>query len=887
MKSHKKVLAALVPCLLAGEAWAQAASSEVIQVTGTRLNRAEAETALPVTVITKEDIAATGQTTVAEVLRTITFNTQGSSVPITGSTGQGVTDVNLRGLGFGRTLVLINGRRIPVDSAFFGFAVSTTFVPLGAVERIEILREGASAVYGSDALGGVVNIILRREFAGVEGHVEFAKPEASGGESQIYSLVAGSRFDRLSLVGSLEYRKQDPVSRSEREPTRSDFSNLGFGFLSNSFPPTFRATDFFGNGTNIAGPLTAASGCDSARIRTSPGVTLTNPATGASVTTGAQTECRNPTSDHTDLVPEFEVTSASLSGRFSVNAQLSLFLDALYSKQDSMGRSPAVTGTRTLAATNPNNPTRNATPTSPVAGVTGPRPVSVLFALPDSFGRLLTTESTMQMVTGGLEWNAAAGDLTIHYGSAKNEADSFYDNAVRTAALNAAIDSGALDLFGTANPERFAPHVTTGTRFTESKLDSAGVNWSSAIPRFSLPGGAIRYGLGYEWRKESLIETCDSLTGVFALTGAFCFRRPLAQRKINAVYAETAIPILKNLEVSLAHRNDDYTIPDFTKGTSRIAVRYQPMPTLVLRGGYAEGVRAPNLFEISSASGTAITTVIDTRRCAQAGGNPQDPRCQPVSVTQTIQGGPTLKPEESKSNTIGFVWSPGRSFNVSLDYYRIKVEDQIANLSNQAVVNLEAQGLDLSQFNVSVTRDANGVITAVTSGSANVPGFKTSGFDLEATAHGNFGRWGTVRSRFVATWVREFKRPSAPGAPVLDAVGFVNQPEYLFNWTNHWQRGAWSADLRLNYIGSFDARTPEQRFVINVADQGRIGAYETIDFFVNYDTPWKGRISVGARNIFDERPTTNRFAYGDLGYSTALHDVNGRVFVVRYTQRFR
>lgn len=860
---------------------------ETLQITGSRVSRAESETALPVTVLTKEDIQATGQVTIAEVLRTITFNTQGSSIPVVGSTGQGATDVNLRGLGFGRTLVLINGRRVPVDSNFFGFAASTTFVPYGAIERIEILREGASAVYGSDALGGVVNIILRTDYQGAEGLVQYTDPVGEGGVTQVYGVTGGMSTRNGGFVIAAEHRKADFIRRRDREYMRSDYSNLGFGFLSNSFPPTYRVTDFFGNGSNVAGPLTAAPGCGAGLTRTTPGLSLTNPPTGARVTTGSQTECRNPTADATDFAPEFEVDSLYASGRWSFTNSLSAFAEALYSKQDSVGRSAPVVTARTLSATNPNNPTRNATVANPIGGVTAPRAVAAQIALPDSLQRTLTSESTYRNFVAGLDWKPVAGDLSLYFQKAKQSADNDYYNALRTAAFNAAVDSGALNPFDTTRPGDFAAYVTTGTRYTESKLDSAGLNWSAAIPGFQAPGGAIRYVLGYESRKESLIETCDALTGAFALNGAFCFARPLAERTIKAFFGELVVPVTKTLEASYAGRRDDYSVPDFTRGTNRLALRFQVLPVLALRGGISEGVRAPNLFEISSASGTATTNVIDTRRCSQAGGSPSNPACQPIAITQTIKGGPDLRPEDSRSDSIGAVWSPHRSFNISLDYYKVRVEDQIANLSNQAVVDLEALGFDLTQYSVSVTRGANGLITAVTSGSANVPGFSTSGYDIEASYARDLKEWGKYNSRFVMTWVRDFKRSAVPGAAAFDAVGFVNQPQKLFNWSHKLNWRSWTADLRWNYIGGFDARSPEGTFILNQPDPGRIGAYQTFDMAVTYATPWKGRITVGARNITDRLPTLSRFAFGEFGYSRALHDVNGRVLTLSYAQTFR
>jgi iron complex outermembrane receptor protein len=859
---------------------------DAIQVVGSRLRKSDAETALPVTVYTEADIKATGQPTIAEVLRTLPYNTQGTSTPRPGSTGQGVTDVNLRGLGYGRTLTLINGRRIPVDSTFFGFGVSTSFIPAGAVERIEVLRDGASAIYGSDALGGVVNIVLKDRFEGAETSVSLANPTAPGGNAWVANATAGLDGERGGLVVSLEKRRIDALRNSSREALRSDYSNLGFGFLGNSFPPTYRVTDFFGDGSNVAGPYATGAGCDPARLSSGGPLTLVHPVTGQTVTVSGQSECRNPVSDMTDHTPEFDVRSAYLSGSWNLAGNFRLFGEVLAVNQDTLGRREPVTGSLTLAAGNPGNPTSGATAGNPVAGVTSPRAVSVLYALPDEYARELFTESGQRHYVGGFEWTPAAGTLTGYYQYANQTADSHYRNALHVAPFNAAVASGQLNLFDPGARGAYAAFLQTGLRRTETALDAAGLDWTSELPFLELPGGAIQYGLGYEWRKETILETCDPLSASYAISGGFCFQFDTG-REVSAAYLELALPILPNLELDYAGRWDSYDVPDFSEPTHRVAVRYQPLPSLTLRGSYSEGIRAPNLYEINSSSGLTTSTVVDTRACTAAGGNPADPACLPIQVQQILKGGPDLLPEQSRTVSWGAVWAPDNRFSIAADFYKVRIDNQIQNLGNQTVVDLEAQGFDLSRYSVALERDGNGRIVSVTSGSANVPGFSTSGVDVETALNLDFGDYGSLRSRLVASWIRDFKRPAAPGAQVFDAVGYVNQPEFLGALNNTWQRGEWSFNLRFNYVGSYDARSVEADRRLGVPSQGRIGAYSTADFSVTYQAPWNARITLGARNLTDRLPDINRYAYGNLGYSTALSDINGRVLLLSYTQALK
>lgn len=862
------------------------AEIDSIQVVGSRLRKSDVESSLPVTIYSQEDIRATGQTTIAEVLRMLPYNSQGTTTPRPGTTGQGVTDINLRGLGYGRTLVLLNGRRIPVDSTFFGFGASTSFIPAGAVERIEVLRDGASAIYGSDALAGVVNVVLKDHFEGAEVGVSYADPTRGGGDALVTNATAGLNSDRGGLIVSVEKRTVDPLMSSQREALRSDYSDLGFGFLSNSFPPTYRVTDFFGDGSNVAGPYAAGAACDPSTLMTRGPLTLVHPDTGEVVEIAGQSECRNPTADKTDHLPEFDVVSAYLSGHWNLGGGLKLFGEALAVEQDSLGRRESVTGTTILAADNPTNPTYGASVSNPVAGVTSPRAVSVLYALPDEYARVLDMQSKQRHFVGGFEWATLAGTLNGYYQHASQTADSHYRNSLHVAPFNAAIASGDLDLFDTASVASYASFLRTGVRTTETELNSAGLGWVSELPFWTLPGGAIQYGAGYEWREESIEESCDALSSASELTGNFCFRFA-TERQVHAAYVELSMPILENVELDYAGRWDSYDLPDFSEPTHRLALRYQPIESLTLRGSYSEGIRAPNLYEINSSTGTTTGTIVDTRACTAAGGNSSDPACLPIQVLQTLKGGPDLRPEESRTVSWGAVWSPIPQFNIAADFYKVRIDDQIQNLNNQVVVDLEAQGLDLERYSVALERDASGRIVSVTSGSANVPGFSTSGVDVEATLNLDFGRDLGLQSRVLLSWVRDFRRPAAPGAQVFDAVGYRNQPEYVGNWNNTFRFSDWSLNLRFNYVGGYDARTVEGDRVLDVPGQGRIASYLTTDLSLTYQAPWDARISIGARNLTNRMPTINRYAYGNLGYSTALSDINGRVLLLSYAQSFR
>lgn len=204
--------------LLAMPARAQeeAAQLDRIEVTGSRIKRATAEGALPVAVITREDIDVSGDVSVADFLRNTTFNSFGSFRPQSGSSAQAVATINLRGIGAARTLVLIDGRRAPVSPSL-GQGQDLNTIPLAAVERIEILSDGASAIYGSDAIGGVVNIITRKDFSGAEMTLGVSKPKRDGGETEEGSVIFGAAGDRGNMLAGISYSNRGIIFARERD----------------------------------------------------------------------------------------------------------------------------------------------------------------------------------------------------------------------------------------------------------------------------------------------------------------------------------------------------------------------------------------------------------------------------------------------------------------------------------------------------------------------------------------------------------------------------------------------------------------------------------------------------------------------------------------------
>ena len=875
------------PALAQDPASDEPEANEVITVTGSRIKRDADDVALPVTVVGSEEIRMSGEPTVADVLKQLPVNSFGSSANTSGnagSTGQATQNVDLRGLGTGRTLSLLNGRRLPPDGAFFAFDTSLTFIPLAMVDRVEVLRGGGSPVYGSDALGGVVNVILKDDFEGGQVSAQYGTPFEFGRDEYVVNGIYGVNLDRGNIVAAVEWREIDSLARGDVPGLRAA-PDLGFGYTSNSVPPTFTIRDVFGDGTNVLSPTIAAPGCDTSLVRSTPGRTVTNPVTLATINYASTSECRFNNNDQNDFTSKTSALSGFLRGNYDLTDSLNVFVELLISDNETRSKTtPSTLSGLTMAATNPNNPTALARPGAPVFGVTGPRAIG--FNLSSAIDNFVEIENTQSFFAGGFSWNSELGSLEGYYHRAQSDADQHWINTISTAQIQAAINSGALNPFGSIDAAAPAFTAASGefVRETRGRVQTFNISWSGKAPFLSLPGGDTQYAIGYENRSELYAESGSGDGSGTGFNNGFALAAN-NRRHVNSVFGEVVLPVFDSLELSWAGRWDDYDVPDFKKLSNRAAFAWDVASTIAARGSFTQGIAAPNLFFSTGNTAQLNSQVVDTRRCNAAGNNPANPVCQPVTVLQTLQGGNDLGPETADNYNLGLVWKPSSAFFASIDYFRVELDDQVTNLANQTVVDLEAAGANLADFGVSLTRDAGGTITALSSGATNVPGFTTDGLDVEFGLKRDFESLGDLSSSFALTWVSSYKRRAAPNQPLLDAIGFRGTPEYRAVWSNSLRRGDFLYNLRLAHVAGYEGRTPEQANQ-GVAPIGEVSAYTTVDISAVWYTPWNGNFFVGIRNALNEEPTYDRAIFGTGGFDSRNSSSLGRVLSVRYTQNF-
>jgi iron complex outermembrane receptor protein len=849
---------------------------EKISITGSRIQRTDIEGALPVSIISREDIVASGDVSIGEVLRNFPGNNQGSFTPQAGSSAQTTTNVSLRGLGSNRTLVLVNGRRLPSDGLGGGSGQNLSLIPAAAVERIEVLRDGASAIYGSEAIAGVINIILREDFDGMQFSLRSGKPSRSGGGNEdVFSVVGGFSSDKGNLTFVAEHKEVTTLFQNERESIAANRDGW-VGYSDNSDPANYRVRDFFGDGTSVLGPWQPAANCETDNVRETPGILRTNPVTGEQQTV-TNRECMFPFANVSAWLPSFKNSTLFVNGNVSVTDNLEVFAQSTFTRLESFARYapiPLVDGFgMTVQATDPLNPT---------FGSDDPQNVLVKWR-PQALGNRNFRIETIQMdFQTGFTWNTDVGSLSASAQWAKQDSSDKTENLVLFSAVFDAIENNQINPFGNPDDVAAAADLIRADSFREAEVDLEvyNIDWGGEWD-FGLSGGDLAYSVGYEFRSEDFAETFDPLTRTGAIFGSVGAPSG-GGRDSRSAYIEVVVPILDELEVSYAGRHDKFSLPDVGEFTQSVRARYEVNDDVVIRASFAEGFRVPDIDTLLQEGGSSTDQAIDRTSCNSVGGDLSNPLCITGEITAERRPGADTQPEFSETLSLGIAWDISENWGLVVDWYNTEITDQISFLSTQSVLDLEATGVDPTVFNVDVERDNQGEIIKVINGFANLPGFETSGIDVSTNYTLTDTDFGDFRLKFDATYVLNFDREIAPGVGVFDVVGYATggggNPEYRAVAGVDWLFGGFSANMSVNHTAGYDARSPEDEFLNNVpADVGTLPSHTTIDASVNYTASWGTTVTLGARNLTDKVSVSNLHAFGNDVYDKNLGEIIGRV----------
>jgi iron complex outermembrane receptor protein len=847
---------AAVPAF-AQETEEDAATLDTIEVTGSRVKRADIEGALPVTVISRQQIDASGDVSVAEFLRDTTFNSTGSFRPQSGSSAQSGAEISLRGLGATRTLVLVDGRRAP-KSPFTGNSADLNSIPLAAVERIEILSDGASAIYGSDAIGGVVNIITRKDYNGVQMSYGLGTPKYDGGETEEGSVIMGISGDRGRMLAGAGFNKRGMVFTRERPwgvvPGASVYGN-NYRLL-NAAETAF-----------TTGYLPVPGGC------TNTGFYI-NPANGRCVF-------------NFNLVAADEAKvgnqSAFARGEYDINDNWSTYLSTTVSRVESFGRYAPDLGALYVPIDSPNNPTYD-----PVTG-TGTNSAYLYHRFAALGNRDTYIDSNVYDIMVGFQ-GRLFDKVDVDFGVRQSEFKYFElgRNYVIQTLAEQAIADGSYDIYDPINNPASVLNGIKATINRESQWLTQEVFAVANFDVFEMGGGTSNMAVGAEYRDESYSDQYDSLQEA-GLTPGSAGNSAAGGRDITAVYAEWLFPITTNFEISVAARYEEYS--DYGNDLApKIAFRWQALDSLTFRGSYGEGFAAPTLDILTQKDAFSADTVRDPQTCVAEGDYPPAGTggrgatesvvdyCNRTGGQAGVQidafrrANPNLKSEQSQQYSLGVAWDATDWLNITLDYYNIKVEDRIAFFSSQTLVNIDigASAAPFPGAPCSLTRDPlNGnMIDVINNCYFNQGEIKTDGADLKVRTNFDIGSWGTINNQLDVGWLRSQTVDGGVNQVGLSGAAGDGTPEFRATLMNAWA----VSDFTFNWNVRF------------IAENGRYSSQTLHDLQGSWNAPWNGRITVGVTNVENELPEL--IAFGSRNYNFSLYDAYGRTPYIRYTQEF-
>ena len=835
---------------------AEAQTVEKIQVTGSRIKRADMEGALPVTVIDRAAIEFSGQTSVADLLRNTSFNSTGSFRPQSGSSAQGVSQINLRGLGASRSLVLVDGRRL-ARSPSTGATQDLNGIPAAAVERIEILTDGASAVYGSDAIGGVVNIITRKDFNGVELKIGAAQVDVEGGDREEGSIIFGTSSDEGSMLGGVSWNSRDIIFARA-----FDWYSPGGSFYSQNFYDTNNADAYW---TSV-GP----DACDQGQFYSIPYSLSVPNSDGVAQRCGFNFASVSADEASTGNVGFF------LNSRYEINDDWSIFSNMNISKSSSFGRYAPSLAQAYVGPTSPNNPTNPDSPYYDAAwnqstydatadATTGSDGVFVLHRFAGLGNRDNDVDNYLSDLLVAVE-----GDIDgvlVEFGVRRNKSRT-YDvgrNYVVIPIAEQYMDDGSYLL---GDLDRNPADVLNSMKATISRIGDYNqdeVFGSVQFDLFDMDGGTAVAIVGGEWRDIFYSDQYDSLSEGGVIGGS-AGNSSGGTRQVKAAYVEAVFPVQDNLEVTTAARYDSYN--DYGSDVSpKVSVRYNPIDELVLRASYGEGFRAPSLDILTQKESFSADSVRDPQHCVAVG---LAETCSD-QVDAYVIANPFLESETSTQYAFGLAYEAADWVDFSLDYFNIEIDNRIKAFSAGELVNLQNTGQALPA-GMQVTRLSNGAIDSITRGYGNQGTLETSGLDLNLNTRFDFNEMGALRSNLSMSYTAKY---DVDGADQLDFSAF---PAYRGVLSNVYSIGDFDLAWNMNIIGD-TARLSGSEYL-------PVSTWITNDINVSYNAPWGGKVTVGSNNVGGKAPILGTDPDGSREYNFSLYDGYGRIVYARYTQSF-
>jgi iron complex outermembrane receptor protein len=925
--------AAWVTALIAQPAFSQQ-TIERVEITGSSIRRVDAETALPVQIVSRQEIEATGSANVEQFLQGLGVALQGNSNSVvataSGATTGGVSSVSLRGLGSQRTLVLIDGRRVSAGGTLTdSTTVDVNHIPVAAIERVEVLKDGASAIYGSDAIGGVINFILRKDYKGGEATAYANLTQHPGGRGWGANALIGwgdLAKDSFNATMAFDHRKQNALYGADRDFAKSgiNISNRNDTTSGNTFPANFVLTDPTFPGTKN---LFRATNCVDPTVGPQPYL----------VFSPLRNVCRFDPSPLVALLPQQEQTSIFSTLRYAFANDLEGYGQFSYSSKEQRtiiqpvplsdqfilppghplaGQAPYLDpstgfGFSTFLLQGPGRP--NASPYYPTAFVTaitgGTTPdLLIRYRSVLTGNRDLTDLSDQTRVVLGLKSQPLAGwESDVAYLHVDTKLTERVNNGFPALTkILPLLNSGQVDPFRLDT----SPAVVAQVGATQFRGDAwktkTSIDGLSATVRHDLTqlsGGPLALAVGTDGRREGFLLDPSPAIQSGDISGYGGNFLPVDKtRLVGAGYMELVAPVVRGVELTGALRYDHYENVG-SRTTPKVGARWQPLKEVVLRGSVGKGFRAPNLTELYQPQTTGVSApgFDDPARCGQPNGQPggnQDPRDCGTQFPITVGGKPTLKPETSTNSTLGVVFEPINNASLSVDWWQV-------NLQNTIIFGIAPDAIlaDPAKYGSLVTRGPVGTgatctgcpgpIVNIDQTNTNLGETHVRGIDVDtryripATGVYTVGLNGTYFLKYeIQNPDGSFSNVNGMVSPITNGNGGVI-PRWRHYMYVDWKLAPWNFTLAEQYQSHYDDILGNRPG----AQPRKVSQYSVFHFFSSYTglIDKNLRITFGIRNLLDTKPPyTNAGGqnYFQAGYDPGYVDPRGRTYLLSATYKF-
>lgn len=859
-----------------------------VEVTGSAIKQIDAETAVPVTVYKIDTLKSQGISTVEQIMSRISSSQSqtGTSQSVGAGTG-GAAFADMRGLGPNKTLVLLDGRRI-ANNTIDGSAPDLNMVPFAALERVEVLRDGASALYGTDAIGGVINFITRKSFQGGTASVGYDSPQHPGGREKSFNAGYGvGDFDKdgFNLVGVIDYQKQDKISAVQRAfgstgyiPDRGVFKSSG-----SSDPANYSQG---GPSANPAGPA-----CNS------------NPY----IFNQSGNSCRYDYTKSIDLIPKSERVSVLLKGALRVtdSNQINLSYFATQNKNNTQ-IAPVPFAALTMNPGTPFFPGNGITPVPTSFTIDPTKPINIRWRDVPNGGRAQQDTNLQQRFVAEFQGNTQDWDyrsaFTYNVNTVRSNLTGGYADG---ALITPGVANGIINPFGpqTAVGQSYLNSALVTGQLTSGKSDATTVDAraSRELGDWLGAGRQAALAVGAEFRHETLRYNANTEVAakVVSSTGVDPTLDQRGKRSVVGAYTELNLPVTKTLDVTGSIRYDRFS--DFGNTVNpKASFRFQPSQPLLVRGSVSTGFRAPSLFELNnpvSINNTA-NSFDDPIRCpngvAQPGVSAAD-NCQTQFLSQN-GGNKNLQPEKSKSATLGFVLEPAQNLTIGVDFWWVRLKNSISVLPDTLIFAdpVKYAGLFKRAADGSLGIDGSqcpgpacGYVIDTTS---NLGGINTHGIDLSGDYKIKSGEFGNFTFAISGVYVAKYEYQQEQGGKWNQNAGVYVGTGPISRWKHSanidWNKGDWGAGIVNNFKSGYE----DQNDPSAISDPKyfqRVGSYTTWDLYGSWKPVKAVTLNVGVKNVFDkEPPFSNQGATFQVGYDPRFTNPSGRAYYLRGNYTF-